>query len=200
MSQFDIFAATEFDAFETLKAERRAEIHNKGVKFTLDNSEKTLAGIANIDEKSLLLTDEINIRPGNILRSSKTGKVFITQVQKHHGYQKAAYAEITSTLQTYAQKHGNWTPTGTIISLKHPNGSSSPCVPATQCPRIGSVVKYGSILHTVKSTASAAPGIVELHLDIMPAPSLPQAKRHENRPVDPVNIEQRQFSVMQWRN
>ena len=200
MSQFDIFAATEFDAFETLKAERRAEIHNKGVKFTLDNSEKTLAGIANIDEKTLLLTDEINIRPGNILRSSKTGKVFITQVQKHHGYQKAAYAEITSTLQTYHQKHGNWTPTGTIISLKHPNGSSSLCVPATQCPRTGSVIKYGSVLHTVTGTASVATGIVELHLDIIAAPSLPQAKRHENKPTDPVSIEQRQFEVMQWRN
>lgn len=201
MSQFDIFAATEFDAFETLKAERRAEIYNKGVKFSIQHSEKTITAIYQDQAKTLIVSDQTNIHPGLILNNSKSGQLLILHIQKFHGYSKAHFAEISGTLQTYhCNKAGTFQPGASIITIKNPNGSSSLCVPATQCPRTGSVIKYGSVLHTVTGTASVATGIVELHLDIIAAPSLPQAKRHENKPTDPVSIEQRQFEVMQWRN
>jgi len=199
MSQFDVFASTELDAFETLKAERRAEIYNKGVKFTLDNSEKTLAGIANIDEKTLLLTDEINIRPGNILRSSKTGKVFVTQVQKNHGYQRVHYAEISGKLEThYLRKDGVYCPAGSIVQLRHPNGTSCPCVPTNQVPNRATFVKFGGILHEVKSTLTVGEGITELHLEPVGIKSAAPQRRVENKPQNPVEFE-RPFTVMTWR-
>ena len=201
MSQFDIFAATEFDAFETLKAERRAEIYNKGVKFSIQHSEKTITAIYQDQAKTLIVSDQTNIHPGLILNNSKSGQLLILHIQKFHGYSKAHFAEISGTLQTYhCNKAGTFQPGASIITIKNPNANSSaPCVPINQAPRNGTIVKHHGVLHEVISGLVGV-GYVELKLAPLEMPSLPQAKRHENKPTDPVSIEQRQFEVMQWRN
>jgi hypothetical protein len=194
----ELFTQTDLDRFSTLQAARRKEVSDNGLKFEIRNSDKSVTAVVQTDTKSLLVSDETNLHPGLILNNRRTGNVYILAVSKHAGYSVANYAEVSGKLEKYyRRKDGTYCPDGSILTIRHPNGSPAPCVPVNACPKTGTVIKYCGILHTV--TGGTLDGnIVELHIEPVSAPTVKQP-RHENKFKDPINFD-RPYQVMQWRN
>ena len=201
-----IFELTDLDKFQTLIAERRKTIADKGGECRLQNSERKFPGIiqynAGTYADDLTCSDEVAIPTGAIIEATGKGSYLVVSISKKNGFQVVQLLPVIGSVDLMAERGGNYQKTGTVPVIKPTVHRDQIAVPLNRCPATGAVICYNGKLFEVAATSSTS---TCAYLELAPLQSVatPETKHDhdvELRKFREAPVMPKPFVTMQWRN
>lgn len=169
------------DQLESLKLKRIEDINYNGIEFHIQGgTEATIKGLFDQEKSTVTFTATTPVHSGIIINSTKTGNLYIAELERKAGITVASVLPVLREIETMTQtKTGAWTVSGSVMIVGF--NPDSIAVPAHKTLPTGSVLRHNGQLLSVTSVRRDG-AVTHLRLAPLPEPQKAPGLKYSKPP------------------